>query len=386
MFDGCRYLVIGAGLWGSVLAERIATVRGEPVVVIDRRGHIGGNCWSRVHPQTGIECHVYGTHVFHTRKQEVWTYLASFTSFNTYRHKVLTEHAGRLYPMPIGLGTVNAFYGLSLRPHEMEDFIRAEAARENIREPLNLEEKAVSLVGRKLYEAFIKGYTQKQWNRDPAELPTDIISRLPVRSNYNFDYFDDPRQGLPLCGYHGLFEKLLAHKNITLRLGIDYRDIAESLPADCRVFYSGAPDEFFDFRLGALEWRSLRFEEEILPYADYQGTAVVNQADLSVPFTRTHEYRHLHPERRYTEENTVIVREYPLDYTRGTERCYPVNTPANRKLLREYRELAERTAPGVAFGGRLGTYRYLDMDATVEQALRVFENMDGGQDMKGSFA
>jgi UDP-galactopyranose mutase len=375
----CRNLVVGAGLWGTVLAERIASILGEPVLVIDRRNHVGGNCWSRIHPQTDIECHIYGTHIFHTRKAEVWKYLNLFTEFNSYRHKVLTEHAGRWYPMPIGLGTVNAFYGLSLKPFEMENFIRDETVRENIGTPRNLEEKAISLIGRTLYEAFIKGYTQKQWNKSPADLPADIITRLPVRSSYNFDYFDDPWQGLPLCGYYGLFEKMLTHKNISLCLGIDYKDIAGSVSANCRVFYSGSLDEFFDYRLGSLEWRSLRFEEELLSCADYQGTAVMNQADASVPFTRTHEYRHLHPERQYTKKNTVIVREYPQDFTRGMERYYPVNTPSNQKLLREYQKLAKEVAPYITFGGRLGSYRYWDMDATVEQALAVFKKLEPRQ-------
>jgi UDP-galactopyranose mutase len=375
MFEGCKYLIVGAGLWGSVLAERIASVRGEPVVVIDRRDHIGGNCRSHVNSQTGIECHVYGTHVFHTQNEEVWTYLNSFTGFNAYRHKVLTEHAGRLYPMPISLGTVNAFYGLSLKPFEVEDFIRAETAPEDIWNPQNLEEKAVYCVGRRLYEAFIKGYTQKQWNKKPDELPTDIITRLPVRNNYNFDYFEGPWQGLPLCGYYNLFKKMLSHQNIAVHLGVDYKDIAETVPTDCNVFYSGALDEFFDYRLGVLEWRSLRFEETIMPYADYQGTAVVNQSDSSVPFTRTHEYRHLHPERNYTTKNTVIAREYPQDFTGDEERCYPINTPANQKLLHEYQKMSERVSPHVIFGGRLGSYRYLDMDAAIEQALQIFNEV-----------
>jgi UDP-galactopyranose mutase len=278
--------------------------------------------------------------------------------------------------MPIGLGTVNSFYGLSLKPFEMDDFIRAEITPDDIFNPQNLEEKAVSCIGRRLYEAFIKGYTQKQWNKSPIDLPADIITRLPVRNNYNFDYFDDPWQGLPQCGYYGLFDKLLNNESITLHLGVDYKDITASLPDDCRVFYSGALDEFFDYRMGALEWRSLRFEEEVMPYADYQGTSVVNQADISVPFTRTHEYRHLHPERIYHAESTVIVREYPQDFICGGERYYPVNTPANQRLLREYQELAKKVAPGVTFGGRLGSYRYLDMDVTISHALEVFKSLE----------
>jgi UDP-galactopyranose mutase len=368
----CRNLIVGAGIWGSVLAERLASAKGEKVTVIDRRGHTGGNCHSRVDAETGIECHMYGTHIFHTKKAPVWKYINRFSGFTSYRHKVLTEYCGKVYPMPIGLETINSFYGIALKPFEAEAFIRAEALKEHIDDPKNLEEKAISLIGRPLYEAFIKGYTRKQWNRDPKELPASIIVRLPVRTSYHSDYFDDPWQGMPLAGYHGLFAKMLSHKNIAVCLDVDYKDIAGSLKKDCRIFYSGAIDEFFDYTLGMMEWRSLCFVTERLPYPDYQGTAVMNQADSAVPFTRTHEYRHLHLERKYKKQNTIIVREYSHNYTIGSERYYPVNTPANQALLAKYQELARKTVPQVIFGGRLGSYAYLDMDMAIEQALTCF--------------
>lgn len=252
----------------------------------------------------------------------------------------------------------------------MEAFIRGEGGSAGTAEHANLEDKAVSQVGRALYQAFIKGYTQKQWNKDPRELPALIITRLPVRNNYCTDYFDDPWQGLPLEGYHALFDKLLRHENIRLFLCTEFQEMAPSLPAECPIFYSGALDEFFEYRLGCLEWRSLRFEKETLPYPDYQGAAVINQGDACVPYTRTHEFRHLHPERTYPHLfQTVIVREYPQDFVPGAERYYPVNSPRNQELLRRYQELAAARAPRVVFGGRLGGYRYLDMDAVVLEAL-----------------
>lgn len=366
-------IVVGAGFWGSVMAERIASVFGERVLVIDRRNHTGGNSHSSVDEETGIECHAYGTHIFHTRKERVWTYLSRFTRFNYYRHKVLTEHGGRIYPMPIGLATINAFYGTSLRPGDAAAFIAEEAAKENITEPSNLEEKAISLVGRPLYEAFIKGYTWKQWQRDPRELPAAIITRLPVRTNYNPEYFDDPWQGQPEAGFHGLFQSMLSHPGITVRLGLSYNDIRARLSPGATVFYTGAIDEFFDYSLGMLNWRSLRFEKETPPMKDFQGAAVINQADLAAPFTRTHEFRHLHPERAYTDAATVIVREYPVDFVRGGDPYYPVGTAADKELLARYRELAAESAPNVIFGGRLGGYRYMDMDVTVDDALTSFD-------------
>jgi UDP-galactopyranose mutase len=371
-FSGLKYLVVGAGLWGCILAERITTVLGERVLVIDRRKHSGGNCHSFVDTYTGIECHAYGTHIFHTAIPRVWKYISRFSAFTSYRHKVFTEYKGRVYPMPIGLATINMFYNLNLRPYEVKDFINKE--RDTGVPVTSLEGKAVSLIGRPLYEAFIKGYTWKQWNKDPGELPAEIITRLPVRTNYTTDYFDDPWQGLPLNGYAHLFANLLRHDNIELELNTEYRDIAVQIPNSCRVFYSGPLDELFDFALGALEWRSLRFERAVEPYQDVQGTSVLNQADREVPFIRTHEFKHLHPERGPQGNQSLLACEYSQTCTRGSEPYYPVNTPANERLLTLYRERLG-DMPNVICGGRLGKFRYLDMDKTIDDALTTFDKL-----------
>jgi UDP-galactopyranose mutase len=376
-----KYLVVGAGLWGGVLAERIASELGERVLVIEKRAHTGGNCRSALDPETGIECHVYGTHVFHTSIPRVWEYVNRFSSFTSYRHKVLAEHKGRIYPMPINLATINMFYDLNLRPGEVTDFLRREAAAEDKyptglhAEPANLEEKAVSLIGRPLYEAFIKGYTQKQWGKDPRELPPCIITRLPVRGNYNTDYFNDPWQGMPLRGYAALFDELFRHPLIEVHTGLAWADIAPGVPPSCTVFYSGPLDELFHYALGELEWRGLRFEKDILSCSDAQGTAVLNQADLEIPWTRTHEFKHLHPERGPQESKTVVAREYPRACQKNDDPYYPINTAVNQTLQHDYLDRLAAERPNIVPGGRLGGYRYLDMDKTIDEALGIFETL-----------
>ncbi len=368
-----HYFVVGAGIWGAVIAERIATVMHEPVTVIDRRSHIGGNCHSSLDEATGIECHRYGSHIFHTSLPEVWNYLASFTEFTPYRHKVLITHAGRVYSMPINLFTINAFYGKNLTPSEAEAFLAGEIARDHIASPANLEEKAVSLIGRPLYEAFIRNYTRKQWEHDPKDLPAAIINRLPFRTCYNMDYFNDTWQGVPRDGYFNLFRRLLAHPNITLRLNCEFRDIRSELPGDAVIIYTGKPDELFDYRHGELEWRSLRFEWETRDVQDFQGTSVMNYADLDAPWTRIHEFKHYHPERTgpFKLNRTVICREYPATWKRGDEAYYPVNDARNNAVYARYAEEAAKM-PNLILGGRLGSYRYWDMDKAVADALQVF--------------
>lgn len=374
-------IVVGAGIFGAVVAERLASQCCQPVTVIERRAHAGGNCWSEPDAASGIEVHKYGSHIFHTSDAKVWDYISRFTQWNSYRHHVWTRHAGRVYPMPISLATVNSFYGLDLSPVQLKDFLAAEAAKEGIGDPRNLEEKAISQIGRPLYEAFIRGYTLKQWQKDPTELSAEIISRLPVRHDYNIRYFSDTWEGIPLHGYGAIFERLLENPLISLRLNTDWSDFRAGVSAETLIIYSGPIDQFYDYRLGRLEWRGLDFEWQTLPVRDYQGTSVINSADEAEAHTRTHEFRHYHPERAYGDE-TVICREYSRWAGQDDEPYYPVNTESNRQLYSRYAELAA-SDKNVIFGGRLGSYRYLDMDKCIAQALATAESIAGrlrGQD------
>ncbi|MBJ6727303.1 UDP-galactopyranose mutase [Geomesophilobacter sediminis] len=370
--EGLKYLVVGAGFYGAVTAERIAADLGERVLVIDKRSHVGGNSYSENDPATGIECHVYGSHIFHTSDPEVWSYLCRFASLNHYRHQVLTLFGDRVFQMPINLATINAFYGVNLTPAEAREFIRQEIEKESISAPKNLEEKAISLVGRPLYEAFVKGYTVKQWETDPRLLPADIITRLPFRFGYKSDYFNDPWQGIPLDGYAPLFRRMLDHPNVELRLGTDFFAVRDRVPADCRVIFTGPIDRFFDYRFGRLGWRTLRFEKEVCPVGDFQGTTVMNYADAAVPYTRIHEFRHYHEERDYPEDRTVIYREYSRTAAGEEEPYYPIGTAADREMLELYQDAAQKL-PNVSFGGRLGNYRYLDMDKAIQAALQTYQ-------------
>lgn len=370
--ENLKYLVVGAGFFGSVIAERIAEDKGERVVVLDKRDHIGGASFSEVDRETGIEYHKYGSHIFHTSIKEVWNYINRFCCFNSYRHKVLTKYDEKVYQMPINLETINAFYGTNLKPPEAEDFIKSEIEKENIRNPKNLEEKAISLIGRPLYKAFIKGYTSKHWGTDPKNLPADIITRLPVRFNYKSDYFDDPWQGIPQRGYGELFKNLHAHQNIDVYLNTDFFDMRHLVPSSCCVIYTGRLDQFFDFKYGILNWRTLKFEREIYQIADFQGTSVMNYAEASVPYTRTHEFKHLHEEREYSDKNTLVFREYAKELAAGDDPYYPVNTLEDKEMLSNYRQTTV-ALKNVIFGGRLAEYKYLNMDQTIASALKIYD-------------
>jgi UDP-galactopyranose mutase len=370
MNDFPQVCIVGAGFVGAVIAERIASDAGLPVLVIDRRRHIGGNSWSGIDEKTGVEFHKYGSHIFHTSKKAVWEYLSRFTRFNEYRHHVWITSGGRVYPMPINLSTINSFYGCAMSPDEARALTAREAARDGSADPANLEEKAVSLVGRPLYEAFIRGYTAKQWEKDPKELSAEIITRLPVRYSYNIRYFSDTWEGIPLAGYGELFRKLLAQTDIEVRTGVDFAELRGSL-RDALIIYTGAIDEYFGCKLGRLEWRTVDFEAERPDCADFQGATVMNYADPDIPYTRIHEFKHYHPERPDTGK-TLIFREYSRWAGIGDEPCYPVDTAANRRLYANYAALAAREAPKVVFCGRLGQYKYLDMDDAVAAALRCY--------------
>ncbi len=374
MFENLRYLVVGAGFSGAVIAERIATVLNQNVMVVDKRPQLGGNSASKIDEETGIEYHCYGPHAFHTANPKVWKYIQQFSDFTQFQLRVLTRCGGRVFFMPINLKTLNEFYERDLPPLAARELLCSEIATAGIVDPKNLEEKAISLIGEPLYRTFIAGYTQKQWGQSPLQLPENIITRLPVRTTFNTNYFDDPYQGMPKGGYFTLFKNLLSHPKIEVRLNTNFSSIKSYIPSDCKIIYTGMIDEFFDCCFGALEWRSLRFEWETLEMQDFQGTVLMNYGDCDVPYTRIHEYKHFHPERRAPFElnKTIICREYPLDYQSGREAYYPVNTEKNQSLLLKYQNLAMKY-PNVIFCGRLGNYCYWNMDKTIEVALECFQ-------------
>lgn len=371
-------VVAGAGLWGCTVARTLAEA-GRHVLVLEKRPVVGGNVRCETDAETGIEVHTYGSHIFHTHLDDAWAFVNRFVSFNGYQHKVLAHYRGRTYFLPLGLTLVNQFYGLDLKPSELPAFIRAEAAKgagDNsavAHAPRNFEEQAIAFVGRPLYEAFIRDYTRKQWGMDPRELSADIIKRLPVRANYDVNYFSDYRQGIPLTGYNSLFDRVLDHPNIAVECNRSFtlstlRTLR--LPDTTPVFYSGPLDALFDFAFGALPWRSLRFERTCLPMADFQGTSVVNYTGDDVPFTRIHEFKHYHPEdaRTMAHPATVICREYPKAWKRGDEPYYAVDTSESCALRAQYASAAARL-PNLVVGGRLGAYRYYDMDQSIASAL-----------------
>lgn len=367
-------LVVGAGFYGATIAERLAA-RGRRVVVIDRRHHVGGNAYSSSDPDTGIEVHDYGAHLFHTPNAQVWDYVNGFGRFTAYRHRVFSVHRGGVYPMPINLGTICQFFGRHMTPDEARQLIIAQAAELGDRPASNLEDKAISLIGRPLYEAFIRGYTAKQWRTDPRDLPPGILERLPVRYNFDSRYFNDPYEGLPDEGYTALFNRMLSHSNISVHLGVDYLDLRNSLPPSLRCIYTGPIDRYFDHAEGDLGWRTIDFARSTLEVGDFQGTAVMNYADEDVPWTRIVEFRHFYPGRPYPADRTTIVREFARAATWFDEPYYPVATAADKAVYRRYRARAEAEA-NVHFAGRLGTYRYLDMHQAIGAALKQADPID----------
>ena len=371
-------VVVGSGLFGLTIAEQAATELGLKVVLLDRRSHIGGNAYSENEEQTGIEVHRYGAHLFHTSNERVWEYVNRFTGFTNYVHRVYTRHNGIVYPMPINLGTINQFFNAAYSPAEAKALIAEQAGELAGTDPQNLNDKGISLIGRPLYEAFIKHYTAKQWQNPPEEQPASIISRLPVRYTYDNRNFNDKYEGLPVDGYAAWLERMAAHPNIEVRLNTDFFSddheySREKVLGQIPVVYTGPVDRYFDYAEGDLSWRTIDLEEEVLPIEDFQGCSVMNYPDADVPFTRIHEFRHFHPERDYTKDATVIMREYSRFANKGDEPYYPVNTSVDREKLLKYRDLA-KGEQNVLFGGRLGTYKYLDMHMAIGAALSMFDN------------
>ena len=377
--SGYDLIIVGSGFYGLTIAERAATQLGKRVLVLDRRSHIGGNAYSEPEPTTGIEIHKYGAHLFHTSNKKVWDYVNKFTDFTGYQHRVFAMYQGQAYQFPMGLGLVSQFFGRYFTPDEARALIAEQSSEIETDKAANLEEKAISLIGRPLYEAFVKHYTAKQWQTDPTELPAANIARLPVRYTFDNRYFNDTYEGLPVDGYTAWLENMAADANIEVRLNTDWFDVRDELRAqspDAPVVYTGPLDRYFDFVDGELGWRTLDFETEVLETGDYQGTPVMNYNDADVPYTRIHEFRHFHPEREYPADKTVIMREFSRFAESGDEPYYPINTPEDREKLNAYRARAKRETASnkVLFGGRLGTYQYLDMHMAIASALTMYEN------------
>lgn len=361
---GVDYVIVGAGLFGSVFARQMADA-GRTVLIVDRRSHIGGNCYSQ--RIDGINVHRYGPHIFHTNDESVWHFVNRFAKFNNYRHRGVVRAGERLFSFPINLQTLHQLWGVAT-PNEAKQ--KLSEVREPISSPQNLEEHALSQIGRELYETFIRGYTLKQWGREPCKLPAAILRRIPIRLTWDDSYFNDAYQGIPIDGYTRMFENLLDHPAIRIETGVDFfANRNELQSAGRRLVFTGMIDQFFDFRLGPLEYRSLRFETQRLA-GDFQGAAIVNAADAHVPFTRTVEHKHFAQQQ---SARTVITREFPQAYVPGKEAFYPIGDDRNKNLYEQYRHLAEAEAPNVLFGGRLGSYRYYDMHQVIAQSLHMAE-------------
>lgn len=374
------YLVVGAGIFGATIAERLANA-GKKVLVIDKRDHLAGNIYSYTDEETGIEVHKYGSHIFHTEMEEVWEYITQFIDFNDYVHTVNTRHDGKLYPMPINLDTINMLYGIDMDADEAEKFVRTEAKKDverlGITEPKNFEEKGISLVGEKLYDAFLKNYTEKQWNTSAKNLSADILKRIPVRFSHDNRYFMTAKyQGIPKGGYTKMVKNMLDNENIEVRLGVDYREIKDSLQEGTKVIYCGQVDELLNYELGVLPWRSLKFEEE--KTKDGLGEAVINEADKEVPFTRAHDYKYYQVDQPevIAQKMSIVAREYPADFEKGGEAYYPVDNEKSRKLYDRYVELCKEKHPNMILGGRLGAYKYWDMDVAIKNALELVKTLE----------
>lgn len=362
------YLIVGSGLFGSVFAHE-AALKGKTSLVIDKRAHIGGNIYTE--NIEGINVHKYGAHIFHTSDKKIWDYINQFAEFNRYTNSPVARYKDEVYNLPFNMNTFNKLWGV-FTPEEAKEKIAQELADVKIDQPKNLEEQAIKLVGKTIYQKLIKGYTEKQWGMKATELPPFIIKRLPVRFTYDNNYFNDLYQGIPIGGYTRIIEKMLDKPEITVRINCDFFENREELQACAdKIIFTGPIDKFFDYKYGQLEYRSVRFETEILDTDNFQGNAVVNYTEYEVPYTRIIEHKHFE---FGTQAKTVISREYSNKWTIEKEPYYPINNDANNELYKKYAELAQ-TLPDVIFGGRLGQYKYYDMHVVIAEALKLCDKL-----------
>jgi UDP-galactopyranose mutase len=371
--DSADVVVVGSGLFGLTCANLLSKFPELRILILEKRSHIGGNAYSFFDEETGIEVHKYGSHLFHTSSDRIWEYVNQFTKFNEYRHTVFTVHKNEFFSLPVNLHTISQLFHVNLSPAEARELVTNEGLM-GLSESDNFESKALSSLGSRIYEAFFKGYTEKQWQLDPKKIPSSVFGRLPIRFNFNNSYFDDKYQGLPVDGYESWFKKMIESPRIEITYETDYFDWKNYIASKNKlVIYTGPLDRFFNYKHGFLGWRTLDFEVERLAIADYQGTSVINYADITVPYTRIHEFRHLHPERDYTTVSTVIMREFSRLASENDEPYYPINSPSDREKLLLYRKLQE-SEKSVFFGGRLGSYLYLDMHMAIASAMNLIEN------------
>lgn len=363
-----KYLVVGAGLFGSVFSYEAAQ-RGNKVTVLEQRKNIAGNIYTK--EIEGVQVHMYGAHIFHTKMEDIWQYINRFATFNNYVNSPIANYHGEIYNLPFNMNTFNKLWGV-ITPEQAKQKIEEQKKDFQLDgKPKNLEEQAISLVGPDVYQKLVQGYTEKQWGQSATSLPSFIIRRLPVRFTYDNNYFSDPYQGIPIGGYTQIIEKMLSSDLITVKTNVDYfKHKDDYLTDDTKVIFTGMIDQFFDYQLGALEYRSLKFDTEVLDTDNYQGNAVVNYTDADTPFTRIIEHKHFEFGKG-NKGKTVITHEYPKTWHRGDDPYYPVNNQRNKSLYKQYTELAKEQAPNVIFGGRLGQYRYYNMDQTIMAALQV---------------
>lgn len=360
------YLVVGAGIFGATFA-RIMAEHGSKVLVIDKRSVVGGNCAD--YHECGITVHKYGAHIFHTNDKRVWTFVNTFGEFVQYQHNVKANYRGKVYSLPFNMNTFKEIFGVTTPAHAA-DAISSDISSADIDQFNGLEQRAIGLIGPTIFKTLVKEYTEKQWGKPCAELPASIIGRLPIRLTYDNNYFNDRYQGLPVEGYSELITEMLNEPRITVELNTAYKDVVKNVYAH-KTLYCGPIDEFFDYKFGELEYRSLRFETENMPVENFQGCPVMNYTGHEVPYTRIIEHKHFKKEQ---SQFTVVTREYPVDWSKGDEPYYPVNDDKNMTLHRKYMQHADETCPDIIFGGRLGLYKYYDMDKAISAAMTFAES------------
>jgi len=367
--NNCDIIIVGAGIFGSVIAEQCSK-DGRKVLVIESRNHIGGNCYTEDDAKTGINIHRYGPHIFHTSNERVWKYINQFTEFNGYKHQCMSRVGKKTYSMPMNLATINQWFKQNWTPAQAKKFFKAYSKA--FKDPQNFEEQAMALMGNDLYCAFFREYTIKQWDRDPKELPASVARRLPVRYNYNTRYYNDPWEGIPVMGYTPIFQKMLDHPNIEVILNTDFFDIKHMIPLDKMIVYSGPIDRYFNYKHGVLNWRTCDFEFKTFDTEDFQGVTQINYPTLTIPYTRTIEFKHFHPERNYTKNHTVVSFEYSRAAGKHDTPYYPVNTEEDKLKYSMY-HLEAKQLKNTIIGGRLGEYMYYDMHQVIAAAISTYE-------------